>query len=304
MSVPTELSPETGQALPVKARRPSYGHTGPKSLAGRNKVRWNALKDGTTAKSALLPFEDERLYRRHIREVEGALKPTNYVEVQLVREYAEGLWRINRHEKRGAYEREKILSQITPQMVAGILELDEHLILSAPSYLTNLKYKISKAETQEAKKMLSLYRHLVANASGIANFNMVWGQYQDLYKALHVWKSAQGPNTNPVLNSLGAGLNLVWQQDPKTFLKLLDRFANHLFYVAHFESVKPQIRVWMECWFFAQKTEMRRLEASEQLLMKERNHVHGLLEKISRLRKSNVYLDQMPPGIGLMAKAA
>jgi len=90
----------------IKTQGKAYGQTGPKSIAGKNRSRWNALQDGATAKSSVLPFEDERLYRRHIREVEQALMPSNYVENQLVREYAEGLWRITRHEKRGAYERE------------------------------------------------------------------------------------------------------------------------------------------------------------------------------------------------------
>jgi len=94
---------------PVKTKGKAHGQTGPKSEAGKKRSRWNALKDGATAKSAVLPFEDERVYKRHIKDVKEALAPGNYVEQLLVREYAEGVWRIIRHEKRSAYERERIL---------------------------------------------------------------------------------------------------------------------------------------------------------------------------------------------------
>ena len=98
----------------VSSKGKANGQTGPKSIAGKNRSRWNALKNGSTAKSMVLPFEDARVYQRHIREVENALEPKNYVEAQLVREYAEGLWRIIRHEKRGSYQREEIFKRLTP----------------------------------------------------------------------------------------------------------------------------------------------------------------------------------------------
>jgi hypothetical protein len=284
--------------LPLKKK--AYGQTGPKSLAGKNRTRWNALKDGATAKSSVLPFEDERLYQRHIKEVEKALMPNNYVEAQMVREYAEGLWRIIRHEKRGAYEREEILNRITPQMVAQMLGLENHYIQNAPDYLTDLTYKISKKEQTSALSALSQYRHLLANAKGIANFNMVWSQYQQLFEALAHWVQIQYPKTTPVLTSTGVALNLGWQQHPQKFLELLDDFANHLFFVAHFEEFKPVIRVWMESWFFLQKMEMRRLENLDQLLLKERNQTYQMLEQLNRFRKSNVYLSTLPVHLSLM----
>jgi hypothetical protein len=282
------------EIVEVKQKKKSYGHTGPKSIAGKNRSRWNALNDGATAKSSVLPFENERLYKKHIKEVEEALAPRNYVEVHLVREYAEGLWRIARHENRSAFAREKILEGITPEMVAGMLNLGDSYVANAPNYLTNLKYKISAKEGESAKHCLQLYRHLQDNAKGIGNFNMVWAQYKILYEALDVWLTARGGKTTPILNNLRTGLNLAWQQHPKTFLDLMTKFSYHLFFVAHFESFKPEIRVWMEAWYFAQKAHMRNADFDEQLLLKERNHAHGLLEKIARLRKSELFSENLP----------
>lgn len=284
-------------------RSKSHGQTGPKSIAGKNRSRWNALKDGATAKSAVLPFEDERLYRRHIREVEKALSPANYVEAQLVREYAEGLWRIVRHEKRGAYAREKILNRITPAMVAQMLGLAECYIASAPAYLTNLKHKISQRQSARAKHLLVLYQHLQDNAKGIANFHLVWTRYQDLFRDFGGYLQELDPGSTPFVNPMGNGVNLPWQHKPDLILKLLERFSHQLFYMAHFEEFKPSIRVWMESWFFLQKTEMRRLEQDDQVLLKERNHVHALLDRIVRIRKSNVYLGSVPATLSSLVAA-
>ena len=282
------------EVVEVKQKKKSHGHTGPKSIAGKNRSRWNALKDGATARSSVLPFEDERQYKKHIKEVEASLLPSNYVEVHLVREYAESLWRMARHENRCAFARERILEEITPEMIAGMLNLGELYVANAPNYLTNLKYKISIKERENAKQCLRLYRHLQDNAKGIGNFNMVWAQYKMLYEALDVWVSAQGGRTTPILNNLKTGLNLGWQQNPKTFLDLMTKFSYHLFFVAHFESFKSEIRVWMEAWYFSQKTHMRSADLDEQLLLKERNHACSLLDRIARLRKSALYVQNLP----------
>ena len=176
-TVPSATHPST--------KRKAHGQTGPKSIAGKNRSRWNALKDDATAKSTVLPFEDGQLYQKHIREVEKALVPTNYVEAQMVREYAEGLWRIIRHEKRGAYEREHILNSITPQMVAKILGLQSRYVEDAPDYFVDLKHRIPKKAQELACEVLEQYQHLQKNAKGIANFNMVFTQYEVLFRALH-----------------------------------------------------------------------------------------------------------------------
>ncbi|MFZ4055609.1 MAG: hypothetical protein ACOYJ4_05620 [Polynucleobacter sp.] len=281
-------------------KRKAHGQTGPTSIAGKNNARWGALKDGSTAKSMVLPFEDERLYQKHIREVEKALVPTNYVEAQIVREYAEGLWRIIRHEKRGAYEREAILNMITPKMVAQMLGLENHYVQAAPHYLTDLKYRIAKKEQDNARVALSQYQHLQKNAKGIANFNMVFKQYEFLFRALNQWALNEDLLTTPIIGCTNVGLNLPWQQNPKKLLELLETFERQMFFVAFFEEYKPAIRVWMESWFFLQKNEMRRLENLDQLLVKERNQTYSMLEKLLRFRKSNSYLATVPANLSVM----
>lgn len=229
------------------------GQTGPKSIAGKNKVRWNALVDGATAKSMVLPFEDERAYRRHIKEVENALRPSNYVEEQMVREYAEGLWRIIRHEKRGAYEREQILTKLTPAMAAQMLDLNESYVRCAPDWLINPQHQIPKADQKLAQEALSQYEHLLANAKGIANFNMVWRQYPRLFRLAEHWLKSKYSGSTPLFASTGNDLQLAWQQSPQKLLAVLEQFTHELYFVAHFAQIKPEVRVWMESWYFLQK---------------------------------------------------
>ena len=292
---------ENQQINSAKPKGKAHGQTGPKSIAGKNSARWNALKDGATAKSMVLPFEDERAYKRHIKEVERALCPANYVEEQMAREYAEGLWRIIRHEKRGAYERDEILNRLTPQTAAQMLGLKECYVNSAPDYLIDLKHKIPKSVQALATKAFDQYEHLIANAKGIGNFNLVWRQYPILFEELAIWLLERNPGSTPLFANTGKDLNLAWQQNPQKLLQLLERFSNHLYFVEQFENFKPTIRVWMESWFFLQKTEMRKLEHGEQLLLKERNYAYGILERLLRFRKSNVFLNSVPPGLSVMA---
>lgn len=148
--------------------------------------------------------------------------------------------------------------------------------------------------------VLSQYQHLLQNAKGIANFNMVFKQYEFLFRALDQWAIDEDPRTTPIIGSTNVGLNLPWQQNPKKLLELLEFFERQMFFVAYFEEHNPVIRVWMETWFFLQKNEMRRLENLDQLLVKERNHTYSMLEKLLRFRKSNSYLASVPANLSLM----
>jgi len=275
----------------------AHSQTGPKSVPGKNKSRWNAMVDGATAKSSVLPFEDERVYRAHINAVEQALCPANYIEQQMVREYAEGLWRIIRHEKRGAYEREAILNHLTPAMAAQFLGLEEVYVRCAPQWLIDPRHRISRQQQQLAKDVLAQYQHLIMNAKGIANFNMVWRQYPLLFLSVAEWLIAQHPNATPLMTSTGKDVSLAWQQNPQKLLEFIEEFANQTYFFAHYENFKPKVRVWMESWYFLQRTELHRLERSEQLLLKERNYASSILERLMRFRKSNVYLESVPASV-------
>ena len=58
-----------------------------------------------------------------------------------------------------------------------------------------------------------------------------------------------------------------------------------LFFVANFLEFKPQIRIFMEAWYFAQCSELQRLERDDGGLIAERKHANALLDKLMQLRK-------------------
>jgi len=56
--------------------------------------------------------------------------------------------------------------------------------------------------------------------------------------------------------------------------------------LANFNEFKPQIRIYMEAWFFAQRHELKRLERDDAGLIAERKHANSMLDKLMQLRKS------------------
>ncbi len=265
------------------------GQTGPKTEAGKWRSKWNALTHGRTAKSPLLPFEDEKQYRSHVSEIHKALVPDNYVEHQIVEEYANSTWRIQRQEKRSAYQREKILEQLTPFMIANMLNLEEKLCNAAPEYLLNPKHKISKTQQTLALDALDQYDRLLENAKGIANFNLVWRQFPDLFNALANLID-QEDATCPLFSSMGKDLSLAWQQRPQEILKYLEKLEPILFFIAYFMEYRPQIRTIIESWYFAQRGGLKDLERDDGGLIAERKHANALLDKLMQLRKSQFLL--------------
>lgn len=274
-----------------KAKEPSraHGQTGPKTERGKWRSKWNALKHGRYAKSTLLPFEDEADFRKHLREIRASLLPNDYVEQQIVDEYAHALWRLQRQENRTAYEREKILDRLTPPMMANMLGLSPEYCAAAPDYLLNLKTKIGHSQESLANAAYEQYERLIAGAQGVTNFNLVWRNFPDLFNALSVYINRLG-SLKPLFTANQKDLDLAWQQRPERVREYLEVLSKELFYLANFNEYKPQIRLYMESWYFAQHHELKRLERDDAGLMAERKHANAMLDKLMQLRKAQYTL--------------
>src|SRR5712691_9500059 len=70
--------------------------TGPKTAAGKAKVRYNAMKHGLLAEAALLPDEDEATFREFVRTITTDLQPDGEMESMLVERIINTLWRLRR----------------------------------------------------------------------------------------------------------------------------------------------------------------------------------------------------------------
>ena len=287
-------APETKEVVDeieqlVQERKKAHGQTGPKTERGKWRSKWGALKHGRYAKSILLPFEDEALFRQHMQQVRQALLPNDYVEHQLVDEYAHSLWRLQRQENRKAYERDRILEKLTPEMVANMLGLSHEYCAAAPTYLTDLKKKISKHQSLYAGMAYEQYQKLMDQAKGISNFNLVWRQFPDLFIALGAYIDRLD-SMQPLFTAGQKDLHLAWQQHPAELLKHMNELSKELFYLANFNEFKPQIRLYMESWYFAQDYELKRLEREDGGLIAERKHANAVLDKLMQLRKTQYAL--------------
>ena len=269
--------------------KPAHDQTGPKTERGKWHSKWNALKHGRYAKSTLLPFEDESAFKQHLREIRAVLLPDNYVEQQIVDEYAHALWRLQRQENRTAYERERILEKLTPGMMAEMLGLNDEYCIAAPEYLTDLKKKIHKSQAILAYAAYEQYQKLMQGAKGITNFNLVWRQFPDLFHALGVYIGRLG-SMRPLFTPGQKDLDIAWQQHPEELKEHLEVLSKELFFMANFHEFKPQIRLFMESWYFAQHHELKRLERDDGGLMAERKHANAMLDKLMQLRKTQYTL--------------
>ncbi len=70
--------------------------TGPKSAAGKQAVKVNAVRHGLTGRTVVLPSDDLDLYKTHVKTLTAHLKPEGPEEIQLASLIADDYWRLQR----------------------------------------------------------------------------------------------------------------------------------------------------------------------------------------------------------------
>ena len=277
------------------------GQTGPKSIPGKKNSSMNALKTGLFAKSTILPFEDEAQYKKHIKQVLKSLSPENAIEQAIAQQIADSLWRGARLELRSTMKRDEVFTQLTPQAMAGFLGIEGKRQARAPGYLVTPNHQIHQKDLVLPKKCLQQFDDLVKNVKGVANYEAVWRQYPQLFKALHYWLDDE--DQVDLFMSDFKGLNVAWQQRPRLIEEHLEVFNDHCWYLVHFKELRPQIRTWMASWYFLQARESHSISQADDLLVKERRQCQSLLETYFKMRKSTQehvlftqrYLQVLPP---------
>src|SRR4051812_40097170 len=77
-------------------RRNAQKSTGPVTDLGKATAKFNALKHGMTASTAVLPYEDAHSYAELRESFVATYKPANAVEASLVETIANSYWRLLR----------------------------------------------------------------------------------------------------------------------------------------------------------------------------------------------------------------
>ena len=110
-------------------RRNAQLSTGPKTPEGKQRVKWNALKHGLLARSAVIPtgdsFENRAEFESLLTHLHEDLKPVGILEEMLVEKIAVAYWRLRRAVRAEAGEiRQELLDW---DQLEGEQELDGEL---------------------------------------------------------------------------------------------------------------------------------------------------------------------------------
>ena len=259
------------------------GRTGPRSLKGKANSSMNALKHGGYSQRPVLHFEDPAERKRLERKMYQDIKPRDCLEEVLVEQMVHSLWTIERFKLRLSLRQESIFENLTPTAMADMLGIPEPYRSYAPSYLKEPNTKISKKEAQRAARLFQDYEHLAKHSKGIPNYQMVFGRYQDLFLGLDQYLGTR--LSVRIMAATQNGLSIGWQNNPKKLEEVLEEYAAHLYYQIHFDTLRPQIRVWMSAWFFLQRRDQREQDFQDENVIKELNRYQATFSQLLKYRK-------------------
>jgi hypothetical protein len=126
-------SPKQREASRLNGRQ----SRGPKSIDGKNRSRFNALKHGLTAQTPVLPGEDPATYHERLDAWTADLQPRNHVEHSLVGRAVQATWQLERAER---------------AEVARVAQ--------------NMRHATDQEELQQAEEVLALGRRLFHDPCG------------------------------------------------------------------------------------------------------------------------------------------
>jgi hypothetical protein len=260
------------------------GRTGPRSQKGKSISSMNSVKHGAYAKTEVLPFEDADERKRLDRALIKAFQPKDAIELTLIQNMAQSLWTMERFKNRLALRQGKIFKEIAPRMLAELIGIPTAYQPYAPDYLKEPNIKFAKKDLQEPIKRYNEYLHLRKNSLGIQNYQMVFGGYQALFEGAHQF--AQQKNYKPVLNALGNGLDMFYQNDSTAVEELLLQYAASLYYMTRLEEWKPAIRTALASWFFIDRYMQKDADYQDEQITKEMNRYQLYLSQLLKYRRT------------------
>jgi hypothetical protein len=78
------------------ADAPKPGPTGPRTEEGKARTRLNAFRHGLTGQQFVFSPEEAELYANHFTQIQTHYEPQGPIEEALVRQTADGIWRLDR----------------------------------------------------------------------------------------------------------------------------------------------------------------------------------------------------------------
>jgi hypothetical protein len=96
MTPEINVAPATSQKRIEANRRNAQKSTGPRTDEGKNRARFNAVKHGLTAQTAVLPGEDPAELAARVEAMAESFGPRNQVEAELLHRVATTTWSLER----------------------------------------------------------------------------------------------------------------------------------------------------------------------------------------------------------------
>jgi hypothetical protein len=121
--------------------------TGPRTQAGKQRTRLNALRHGLTGQTVVLPSEDHAAYQRHSQAFLDEYQPKGATEIQLAQSLIDTSWQLNRA---AAVE--------TNLFSLGITEMQDHIRANHPEADAALAMALAFRENNRAFANISIYR--------------------------------------------------------------------------------------------------------------------------------------------------
>lgn len=125
--------------------------TGPRSQAGKQRTRLNALRHGLTGHTIVLPAEDQAAYQRHSLAFLDEYQPRQATETQLVQSLIDTSWQLNR-----AAAVESALFSL------GLAESENRIRANHPEAEAALAMALAYRQHNRAFANLSIYRQRLA----------------------------------------------------------------------------------------------------------------------------------------------
>ncbi len=274
------------------------GNDGRRKLRYKSNSSLNKVKHGAFAKTKILPHEDIKEYQRLTREMYRDLKPKGLVEENLADQMIDSLWAAERYKLRVVMKQENIFKQLTPIALAQMIDVPEEYIPFAPDYLKEPNTRFLKRDLKVPEHHYKQYLHLCTHSKGVQNYQMVFGAYKDLFQGVHDFIG--NSYKVPFMIATGAGLEIGWQNKPKAVEEALLKYAASLYYMIHFDELRPHIRLWTSSWYFLDRLGKKESDYQDDLVIKELNRYRSLLHDYMKFRKSQ--LDHTPSTVTLGLK--
>lgn len=262
------------------------GQTGPKTEAGKNRSKFNALKHARYAKSKILPHENEKEYKHLLKDMFEDLKPEGQVQEDLVLQYVDCLWRMHRMDSRISIEQKAIFNLLTKEKMAAMLEIDELFWDFIPDYFLNLNKRFGKKQIELAALIWNQYTGLMRDFSSgeFTDWSEIRIHYDALFLEFEIWVRQQD-DLSPLLTPQRDAFNPQWLANQELLFDTVKDFAISMYFQANFMSWKDQIRNWMTAWYFLQKKELKEIDQFYLAHTKLMHLAHTNLERLVKLQK-------------------